>query len=170
MSAYRPAIDHTAQTIQRRARYFRNLVVVVVLIGLVSLAGAALQRSFAPLAGSLVVIPTCAAFFLLDHRLLDQWRNWLLRAWTTGEIDLAAFRAAIRANPALPRDTMEGMLATLPSSDDLVAERGIGVSTRQAVAAELTSRYRAAHTGLALKVAVSLVVVGVLLVAVFEQG
>ena len=139
MSPYRVAINRTTDTIDRRARYFRNLVVAVVAVSLGSLACAALIRRPAALAGLLLLLPLCGLFFFLDAKILDAWRSPILHAWVKKEIDFYAFRDAINAVPKLPKETLGGMLATLPSPPDLAAEQRVSSSTRQGVAAVVTS-------------------------------
>jgi hypothetical protein len=99
-------------------------------------------RSVAGLAAVTVLIPVCIVFVLADHRLLDAWRTELLASWVASDIDFAALSSAIRANPALPKNTIEGMLATLPSLGGLVAEQGVPSVRRRAIAAEVVSRQR----------------------------
>jgi hypothetical protein len=135
VSAYRTAIDRTARVIERRARFYRNLVVAVVLIGVASLAVALLARSLAGLAGVLFLVPACGFFVHADARLLNDWRSGVLARWARGELDLAALRPALHAHPGLPRDTLDGMLGTLPSTADLAEEQRILAPSRQAAAA-----------------------------------
>ena len=141
MSPYRTAIDRTARVIERRATFYRNLVVTVVLIGVASLVVALAARSLAGLAGLLFLVPACGLFFHLDARLLNGWRSDLLERWAGGELDLEALRPALHGHPGLPRDTLDAMLATLPSAANLPEEQRIPTPSRQAAAAA----YRAMH-------------------------
>lgn len=127
--------------IERRATFYRNLVVTVVLIGVASLVVALAARSLAGLAGVLFLIPACGLFFHLDARLLNGWRADLLERWAGGELDLEALRPALHGHPGLPRDTLDAMLATLPSVANLAEEQRIPNPSRQAAAAA----YRAMH-------------------------
>jgi hypothetical protein len=141
VSPYRTAIDRTARVIERRATFYRNLVVTVVLIGVASLVVALLARSLGGLAGVLFLVPACGVFFHLDARLLNGWRSQVLERWASGELDLAALRPALHAHPGLPRDTLDAMLATLPSVANLPEEQRISTPSRQAAAAA----HRAMH-------------------------
>jgi hypothetical protein len=141
VSAYRPAIDQSTKTIDTRARYFRNLIVTVVAVALVSIISAAVARTFSPLAGLLFLFPICGFFFVLDAKLLDNWRSHLFEAWIKKDIDLRAFCEAINAVPKLPKDTVHSMLATLPTAEDLLAEQKSSSSTREAVAAAFTGMH-----------------------------
>ena len=135
MSAYRTAIERTTRVIERRARYYRNLVVAVVLIGVASVAWALAARTLSGLAGVLFLVPACGLFFFADARLLNQWRSGVLASWASGELDLAAFRSAMRAHPGLPQETRDAMLGTLPSTAELLEEQRILPPTRQAAVA-----------------------------------
>lgn len=141
MSAYDIVLVRTRSTLERRATFYRNLVVTVVLIGVASLVVALVARSLAGLAGVLFLVPACGLFFHLDARLLNGWRSDVLERWAGGELDLEALRPALHAHPGLPRDTLDAMLATLPSVADLPEEQRIPTPSRQAAAAA----YRAMH-------------------------
>ncbi|HUQ84050.1 MAG TPA: hypothetical protein VM076_23065 [Gemmatimonadaceae bacterium] len=135
-SAYRNAIEQTTRVIERRAKSFRNLIVAVVIVGLGSVVWGIVARPSLGVAGLLLLLPACGVFFYVDAILVRDWRSAILTRWVERELDLSAFRDAIRANPSLPSNTTAAMLATLPRTDSLVAERAIASPTRQAVDAE----------------------------------
>jgi hypothetical protein len=168
MSAYRTALDRTTATIDRRARYFRNQIVIVVTIGVLVVI-AAILRSPSALWAFLLLVPACGLFFFSDSRALNGWRSGLLAAWITGELDFAAYREAIRANPRLPKGTVEGMLMTLPSAGSLVAEQSLPAPTRRAIAAASLALHRGRADALLLQAVASGVVVGVLLAALWMR-
>jgi hypothetical protein len=167
VSAYRTAIDQTTDSIARRARYFRNQIVTVVAIGALVAVGALVTRSVAALSAWLVLVSVCGLFFHADSRLLNKWRRNLLAPWIARELDFAALLEAIRANPALPKPTVEGMLATLPFCGNLVAEQAILRPTRQAIAAGSVEIHRSRAQVLLLNVVASAVVVAALLASVY---
>jgi hypothetical protein len=135
MSGYRSALDHTCRTLELRARYFRNQVVAVALIGLASLTLSIWERSRSPLLGLSLWLPICGFCLIADVRLLSRWRAALFALWVNREIDLNPFRMAVNANPALPKGTIDAMLVTLPTSGALVEEHAISGITRRAIAA-----------------------------------
>lgn len=139
MSAYWVAIDRTTGTIDRRAKYFRNLIVVVVLVSLGSISWAIFARSILPLSSFLLLFPACGLFFFLDGMLLIEWRSLLLEGWARGELDFSAFLPAVGAIPTLPKNTLQSMLATLPSAGDLLTEQKVSPNTREAVAVVVTT-------------------------------
>lgn len=132
---------------------FRNQIVAVAATAIVMIVWAILIGSFAPLAGLAVLLPVCGAFLLADHHVVENWRTDLLRSWTAGDLEFEAYRAAIRANPVLPKATLEGMLATLPSADTLPEERQIGAAARRAIALRLLMKHDAERKALAAKTA-----------------
>jgi hypothetical protein len=167
---YRAAIDHTVATINRRARYFRNLIVTVVAIALASLAWAAFARSLSPLCGLLLLVPTCGLFFVLDARLLDHWRSRLLESWVKKDIDFTALFGAVNAIPKLPQDTLRTMLGTLPKAGDLVSEQAVSSSTREGIAAVVAALNRCQSDLVAWKAAASAVVAMSVVIAVGRRA
>ncbi|HMF97678.1 MAG TPA: hypothetical protein VKE96_25440 [Vicinamibacterales bacterium] len=169
MSAYRTAIDTTAAAIQHRARNFRNQIIVVVTISTIAVIAAAVTRSGSWLSTLLLLVPVCGLFLHADNRLLSRWRRHVLTPWVTRTLDFAALGQAVRANPALPKPTLEAMLATLPSAGDLVAEQAVLPPTRQAVAAVSCAIHGTAADALLINVVASAVVVAVALLALWTR-
>ena len=114
MATVKDALDLTTQTIDRRAYRYRNLVVLVVLVGLVSGIGAVVLLSGLPLLGLLLLLPLCGGFHYLDSVLVNRWGNRLLQMWAEEELDLDAFVESIAAIRLLPPATLGAMLDTLP--------------------------------------------------------
>jgi hypothetical protein len=169
VSTYRVAIDQTTKTIDSRAKYFRNLIVVVVAVGLGSIGWAGIARAFWPLAGLFLVVPTCGVFFSMDARLLNNWRSYLFDAWVTKEINFQSFREAVRVIPTLPKDTIHSMLETLPKPQDLIAEQRISSSTREAATAAVTEIHGYQSDIVAVKAVASAVASGSLVIAVASR-
>jgi len=166
VSAYRVAIDQTIRVINSRATSFRNLVVAVVLVSLSSMIWALVTWTLTPLVGFLLLLPLCGLFFFLDSRLLNTWQSQLFAGWARGELDFQGFRAAVEAIPTLPKDTLQGMLGTLPSAGDLITEQRLSPSTRDAIATVVTAIHACYSDALALKVVGYTIVGGSLIVAV----
>jgi hypothetical protein len=103
---------------------------------------------------------------VLDHYAVDAWRTTILANWISRDLDVSALAGAIRANPVLPRDTTEGMLATLPVFASLTEEKEVSEASRQGIAAELVARYRETSDEMVLKTAATSLVAGVLVTAV----
>jgi len=134
MSAYSEAICRTVQALDGRKKNFRYLAIAVVAIVVMTIARASIMHSWAALAGVLFLIPTCGFFFVSDTRLVSRWQYDIVGQWAIGRLDVVALRDALRAQPRLPKETLEGMLATLPSGGDLLAEQQVPLPTRRAVA------------------------------------
>jgi hypothetical protein len=166
VSPYRAAIDRTTDTIDLRAKYFRNLIITVVATALLPITWAVIIRRLAPLSGPLFLLPICGLFFVLDAKLLDDWRFHLLEAWVKKDIDFLAFCEAVNAVPKLPKETLASMLATLPNVDDLAEEQRISSSTREAVAAVVTGIHACQSNIVALKAVAAATVSGSVIVAV----
>src|SRR5215470_11285497 len=145
MSAYRLAIVQTITTIDTRARYFRDFVVADLVLTFGSMGWAAVTWTFSPLACLLLLFPAWGLFFLLDAKLVNDWRSRLLDAWVKKEIELRGFCDAVSAIPTLPKETLQSMLATLPSVGDLPTEQQTPSSIREATAA-LTTRMHAGQS------------------------
>jgi hypothetical protein len=168
VSAYRLAILQTITTINSRARHFRNLVVAVVVLTLGSMGWAAVTWTFSPLACLLLLFPAWGLFFFLEAKLLSDWRSRLLDAWVKKDIELRGFGDAVSAIPTLPKETLQIMLATLPSAGDLRTEQRISSSLREATAALTTAMHACEADAMALKATafaiatVSLITAGIL--------
>jgi hypothetical protein len=157
VSSYEIAIDLTTHTINSRAEYFRNLVVSFVPIALTAIGWWILASGLGLLLTLFLLVSACATFFAADTRVLLNWRNRLLSMWISKEIDFYALHHSLRALPNLPKNTLEGMLSTLPAVGDLVAEHSISPATREAVAATVTSVHASESDFMMLKaVAVAL--------------
>jgi hypothetical protein len=144
---------------QRRARNYRNLVVVVVAIGAIAIATSLLVHTLWPLAGLLALVPICGGGFVVDAEVLERWSSSVLAAWARCDLDLAGLRAAVRADSHLPPEALEGMLATLPAADDVDAERRTPCATRRAAASVLMSSHARRSEALLLSTGASAVFV-----------
>ena len=134
MSVYKIAVEQTAQTIEHRARYFRNLVITIVFITLTSVISSFASWSFKPLIGLIIVWPACAFFVMMDCRLLNQWQINFFSKWTKQEISLSSFNHMIKAIPQLPPKTTQSMLRMLPILSDGTIENKLSIITREAIA------------------------------------
>ena len=165
MSAYQTAINLTTLTIDRRANNYRNLVVAVVLVSLGSIGWAIFAPSLSALSGFFLLLPVCGLYLFIDGKLLNDWRSRLLEGWVRGEIDFQAFCQAVDAIPTLPKSTLQGMIATLPSAGDLLTEQGISPITREAISAVVMTIHTCRSDAAAIKVFGFAVAGGSLMVA-----
>ncbi len=165
MSVYRDAIEQTTNAIDRRARYYRNLIVAVVGIGFGSIVWAVVSWELRPLLAYLLLFPLCGLYFFLDERLLQVWRSGLLELWCRNELDFLAFKPAIEAVPNLPPSSIQGMLSSLLLSKDLLAEQQLSSATRKALLVVVTLLYAVRLHLLALKILTLTIVLGSLVIA-----
>lgn len=93
-------------------------------------------------------------------------RSKWLTAWVKKEIEFRGFCDAISAITTLPKDTLQGMLATLPSTGDLAGEQRISSSTREAAAALTTTIHACESDVMALKAIGFAIAAGSLIIAV----
>ena len=166
MSAYRVAIDQTAQTIDRRAKCYRNLIAVVTIVSLCSIGGALAAWTLEPLIGLLLIFPVCGLYFFVDGEILHGWRSQLIASWTIGELDFWAFRDAMRAASYLPKATLQSMVEILPSSPNWAMERAASERTRRALALVVAAIHRRCANTALVRVAASVMVVASVIFAV----
>ncbi len=166
MSAYRTAIDLTTQTIDKRSRFYRNLIIAVVLTSLTSISWAVVIWSLLPLSGFFLLFPICGLFFIIDVRVLNQWRIQLLQSWIRKDIDFRNFYDAINSISILPKNTLQGMLTTVPIATDIIEEQTISSSTREAIAASTMVSYINQSDAMTIKVTGYIVVVCSLILSI----
>jgi hypothetical protein len=152
MSPYRLAIDLTTQTIDMRAKAFRNLIVAVVFVIFGTLAWAMIARQVQALSGLILLIPLCGLFFFLDSKLLNQWRSQLFASWSKEELDFRNFCDAVSAIPVLPKGTLQSMLASLPADKEIVKEQRMAAATRKAISTVVMFIHLCRSDALAFKV------------------
>jgi hypothetical protein len=114
----REAVEATQRTIERRARLYRNLVVLVLVLGVGAPLVALLSERWMPLVGLIAIPLSVSAYLILDTLEVRRWKRRVddfcrQRAISTEEFILAAQN--IRH---LPSATLHGMLIVLkrPSS------------------------------------------------------
>lgn len=151
VSQYRAAIDLTTHVINRRAKSYRNLVVTVALVFICSIGGAAVVHALWPLTGFLILIPICGFYFFLDSKLLNDWRSQIMESWVKGDLVFRYFYDAINAVPTLPKETLQGMLLTLPKAITVKSKADLTVSTREAAAVAVSAIFSCRSDALAYK-------------------
>jgi hypothetical protein len=139
---YRDAIDATLATLGRRARGYRNLILVAGTGIFAAGLWAVIARSFAPLLLLVLVVASAGAFFWIDALIMNRWRARLLEPWQRRELDFSAFAAAVQAIPGLPAGTVAAMLTSLPSATDFAQERQWTLADRERMAKALLVRDR----------------------------
>jgi hypothetical protein len=154
MSTFKVAFDLTARTIDRRARAYRNLVVLISVIGISTITWAGIARSGRPLLLLFLLVPLCAGFFALDSFLVNRWRVQLLRLWIDDDLDLNHLASSLAAIQILPAGTVRAMLASLPIDKQTPGTAELSQSMKQALAATAAAIH-GAQTDLTILAALS---------------
>jgi len=111
------AVNFTSRVLEKRFRLYRNLVVAVSLVSLVSLVTSIVWWRPWPLAGLILLIPFTGGFLFLDSRRISRWRNEIVRMCETRTLELAVFVDTISRFRHFPPRTLQGMLASLPTKE-----------------------------------------------------
>jgi hypothetical protein len=107
------AVDATLQTIERRTRLYRNLVVCVATLSIASILLSIILLSWIPACGLILLAPTTGAFLLLDGRQVRRWQACVIEMWRRGLI-LKEFERTVTSFRHVPPHSLNGMLSTLP--------------------------------------------------------
>ena len=107
------AIERTKKTIEKRAFYYRNLVISVILLFIFSIVSAFIFRSFYPLVLIILIIPLCAFFIYWDNFLVYTWSNDIKNFVIQKRIDLNTFKQTMLSIKSVPQITFMGMLSTI---------------------------------------------------------
>jgi hypothetical protein len=133
----REVVRFTANTINARMSYFKKLIISIVVIILASATWSVIQISWQPLLGLVLLVPLCGIFLCLDTYLIGRWQHQILGMWTQGSLNLGIFFDTMAKIRTLPLHTLNGMLATIPTVDDLLIENDISLDIRNALLATL---------------------------------
>jgi hypothetical protein len=113
------AIGTTLRTIEDRARLYRNLVLAVSMVSLVSIVTPVFSRQWLAFSGLIIIVPLTGGFLFLDSHLVLQWRAGILQMACLRGLDLALFLKTISAFRQIPPNSLKAMLATLPAGSNV---------------------------------------------------
>jgi hypothetical protein len=116
------AIDITLRTIEDRGRLYRDLVVAVSVVSILSVLSAVLFRHWAAFVGLLLLVPLTGGFLFFDSRRIRRWRAEILEKSLMQGLDVAIFRKTISGFGHLPAGSLHAMLSTI-SSDENASQR-----------------------------------------------
>jgi hypothetical protein len=108
------AIEITIRTIEDRARLYRNLVMAVSVVSVLSILLSVLFRHWLPLIGLVLLVPLTGAYLFFDGRLVRRWRAGVVEMTRLRSLDVATFLKTISGFRHLPSNSLKAMLATLP--------------------------------------------------------
>ena len=103
----------TNEAMSRRLMWYRNLVVCVAVLLVLSPILALILLSWKPLIGLLLLPPLCGYFAIQDGRIVRRWRNAILAMQRSGGLNLANFCCTIEMHRGYPKKTIKAMLETL---------------------------------------------------------
>jgi hypothetical protein len=116
------AIGTTLRTTEDRAKLYRNLVVAVSMVSLVSIILPLFTHQWLAFSGLVIIVPLTGGFLFLDSHLVLQWRAGILEMAQLRGLDLALFVKTISGFRQLPPDSLKAMLAMLPAGSELIQE------------------------------------------------
>jgi len=117
------AINTTLRAIEGRTRLYRNLVVAVSLVSVLSVCLAVFLRQWLALAGLIILVPLIGAYLLLDSRLLRLWRARIVEMVRSRGLDVTTFSKTISGFRHIPPNSLRVMIATLPANDDRTCQQ-----------------------------------------------
>jgi hypothetical protein len=112
------AIDITVCTIEGRARLYRNLVVAVSSVSMLSILLAVLFRQWLALTGLVLLVPLTGGFLFFDSRLVRRWRAGIVGMTRLRSLERAMFLKTISGFRHLPPNALKAMLSTIPSGGE----------------------------------------------------
>jgi hypothetical protein len=111
------AIDSTVRTMENRATLYRNLVVAVSAVSVLSIFFMVFFHHWIALAGLVLPVPMTGAFLFLDSRLVRRWRAGIVEMARFRDLDEENFVKTISAFRHLPPNALKAMLLTLSSEE-----------------------------------------------------
>lgn len=111
------AIHATLCALEDRSRFYRNLIVAVVAVSVVSLLLAVIFLRWTPLLGLILLEPLVGGFLLIDSRRVRQWGNEILQMCRAEALDYKAFQETITKFGHLPPNALGSMLSTLQDGE-----------------------------------------------------
>jgi hypothetical protein len=122
--AIRQAINLTEGTLLVRVKWYRGLVICILLVAFFSILLASVQQSWFPLLGLLLFLPLTGAFLYVDGLLLNGWQKELLKRWANEQLELDIFCDVICTIRVVPEQIIQGMLFSLPTRKNLQITEG----------------------------------------------
>jgi hypothetical protein len=117
------AIDITLRAIEDRARLYRNLVVAVNIVLMLSIVLAVLLRQWLFLAGLILLVPLTGGFLFFDSQLVQRWKTGILEMSRLRGLDVASFSKTISGFRHVPPNSLKAMLSMLPASPEGVGQQ-----------------------------------------------
>ena len=119
------AIELTKKTLQKRALYYRNLVIIVSLLLVITPISALISLSWQPLIAWLFIPLSYTLFLYTEQKKLADWQLTILTYWQEEQLKLHFLAQSLLHLPIFPENTIQSMVALLPQpkeSDTLPSE------------------------------------------------
>jgi hypothetical protein len=108
------AIDSTVRIIEDRARLYRNLVMAVSTVSVLSILMAILFRQWIAFSGLVLLVPLTGGFLILDSCLVRRWRTGIIEMKRVRSLDVVVFQKTVSGFRHFPPNSLKAMLSTLP--------------------------------------------------------
>jgi len=132
-SSFKEALNLTTQVIEVRVKWFRNLIICVVVVALASLILALIQFSWQPLLGLILLVPLCGSFLYLDSHLVNHWQERILQMWVQEDLDLTIFYNSMSTIRMFPQRMFQGMLKTLLINNQSIDSRNLNQEVKKSL-------------------------------------
>jgi hypothetical protein len=108
-------LDLTFRTIEKRIKRYRNLVVLIVLIAVISLLLAIFCHQWLLVGGLIFLVPLIGGFSYLDSMTVRRWREEILQMSRLRNLDIALFLKTVCEFRRTTPPMLQGMLSTISS-------------------------------------------------------
>jgi hypothetical protein len=116
-SVFVEALNLTLRTIEERARRYRNLVIAVTILTLLSILCAILCRQWLFLGALVLVVPLIGGFFILDSRNICHWKAEILEMSLARGLDLPLFLKTAAELRRFSPPTLQDMLLMISQDE-----------------------------------------------------
>lgn len=107
------AIEATLRTIEGRTKLYRNLVVAVSAVSVLSILLAALFQQWIAFAGLVLLVPLTGGYLFIDSRLVRRWRAAIAEMERLRSLDVTTFLKTVSGFRHLPPNALRAMLSTI---------------------------------------------------------
>lgn len=116
MTDFNAWLTITVDLLKWRTRVWRVLALITIVLIAAGVWITVVHQSVSAVAVLASLVSVCTIFFCCDALLVYQWQCKLLKSWLSNDLDVAAFKAGIRALRWLPSATLESLLTLIPDS------------------------------------------------------
>lgn len=127
------ALDLTFRTIEKRIKRYRNLVISVACVTVISALLAILCRQWLFVAGLILLVPLVGSFSVVDSQTVRRWRAEILKMSQKNNLDLQSFVKTTSELRKISPRTLADMLATIQPNplDPKIAPESFDIAQRK---------------------------------------